>query len=192
MKGVPADRLREIFIKEESLILSLVSRQHLWISDSKKNGFLHASDVLIPSENGSQSSDTDAHGKPHREFRKIRDLLHPGKEVLVQVTKESIGTKGPSLTTYISLPGRFLVLTPDVPRHGVSRKIASDEERLRLKKNSCRINTPRKYWFYYTNRRRTADKKRDPQRLSLSLKALEEYRETDKRRQSPCYHLPGK
>ncbi|MEB2308717.1 MAG: Rne/Rng family ribonuclease [Candidatus Brocadiaceae bacterium] len=113
----------------------------------KKNGFLHASDVLIPSENGSQSSDTDAHGKPHREFRKIRDLLHPGKEVLVQVTKESIGTKGPSLTTYISLPGRFLVLTPDVPRHGVSRKIASDEERLRLKKILAGLTPPANIGF---------------------------------------------
>ncbi|KAB2836575.1 MAG: Rne/Rng family ribonuclease [Candidatus Brocadia sp.] len=108
----------------------------------KKNGFLHASDVLVPSENGSQSSDVDAHGKPHREFRKIRDILHPGKEVLVQVTKESIGTKGPSLTTYISLPGRFLVLMPDVPRHGVSRKIASEEERIRLKKILAGLNPP--------------------------------------------------
>ncbi|MBV6519038.1 MAG: ribonuclease E [Candidatus Brocadia sp.] len=113
----------------------------------KKNGFLHASDVFIPSENGSQSPDTDAHGKPHREFRKIRDILHPGKEVLVQVTKESIGTKGPSLTTYISLPGRFLVLTPDVPRHGVSRKIASDEERLRLKKILAGLNPPANIGF---------------------------------------------
>ncbi len=113
----------------------------------KKNGFLHASDVLIPSENGSQASDIDAHGKPHREFRKIRDLLHPGKEVLVQVTKVSIGTKGPSLTTFISLPGRFLVLTPDVPRHGVSRKIASDEERQRLKKILAGLNPPANVGF---------------------------------------------
>lgn len=113
----------------------------------KKNGFLHASDVLIPSENGSQASDVDAHGKPHREFRKIRDLLHPGKEVLVQVTKVSIGTKGPSLTTFISLPGRFLVLTPDVPRHGVSRKIASDEERQRLKKILAGLNPPANVGF---------------------------------------------
>ncbi|CAG0943934.1 Ribonuclease E [Candidatus Brocadiaceae bacterium] len=108
----------------------------------KKNGFLHASDILIPTENGSPSSDADSHAKPHRAFHRIRDVLHTGQEVLVQVTKESIGTKGPSLTTYISLPGRFLVLMPDVSRHGVSRKIASEEERQRLKKILEGLNPP--------------------------------------------------
>lgn len=113
----------------------------------KKNGFLHASDVLVPTEGGSQPPDPDTQGKPHREFRKIRNILHPGQEVLVQVTKESIGTKGPSLTSYISLPGRFLVLMPDVPRHGVSRKIASEEERNRLKKILEGLHPPQDVGF---------------------------------------------
>ncbi len=108
----------------------------------KKNGFLHASDVLIPSGEGTQGGESDTQHKPHRDSPKIRDILHRGQEVLVQVTKESIGTKGPSLTTHISLPGRFLVLMPDVHRHGVSRKITSEEERQRLKKILESINPP--------------------------------------------------
>ena len=113
----------------------------------KKNGFLHVSDVLISPENGSHAPESDSHNRPHREFRKIKDILRIGQEVLVQVTKESIGTKGPSLTTYISLPGRYLVLMPDVPRHGVSRKIASDEERQRLKKILEGLNPPKNTGF---------------------------------------------
>ena len=108
----------------------------------KKNGFLHVSDVFVPTESGNSVSDTDAHNNPRRDHHKIRDILHQGQEVLVQVTKESIGTKGPSLTTYLSLPGRYLVLMPDVPRHGVSKKIEDEEERQRLKKILEGLNPP--------------------------------------------------
>lgn len=64
----------------------------------------------------------------------IDQLLHRGQEIVVQVTKEGIGSKGPALTTYISLPGRSLVLMPSLPKCGVSRKIADEKERRRLKK----------------------------------------------------------
>ncbi len=64
----------------------------------------------------------------------IDQVLKKGQEVVVQVTKEGIGAKGPTLTTYVSLPGRCLVLMPSLPKCGVSRKIASDKERRRLKK----------------------------------------------------------
>jgi ribonuclease E len=64
----------------------------------------------------------------------IESMLKKGQEVIVQVTKEGIGAKGPTLTTYVSLPGRCLVLMPSLPKCGVSRKIASDQERRRLKK----------------------------------------------------------
>lgn len=64
----------------------------------------------------------------------IDKLLRKGQEVVVQITKEGIGTKGPTLTTYISLPGRSLVLMPSLPKCGVSRKIEDVKERRRLKK----------------------------------------------------------
>jgi ribonuclease G len=64
----------------------------------------------------------------------ISDLLKPGQEVLVQIAKEPIAKKGARITSHIALPGRFLVFMPTVSHVGVSRKIASDEERNRLKR----------------------------------------------------------
>jgi len=63
----------------------------------------------------------------------IGDLLRQGQEILVQVVKDPIGTKGARLTTHITLPGRFLVYMPSVVQLGVSRRITDDEERARLK-----------------------------------------------------------
>jgi Rne/Rng family ribonuclease len=65
---------------------------------------------------------------------KISDLLKEGQEILVQIAKEPIGKKGARITSHIALPGRFLVYMPTVNHTGVSRKIASDEERQRLKR----------------------------------------------------------
>ena len=72
----------------------------------------------------------------------ITDLLKEGQEVLVQIAKEPIGKKGARITSHIALPGRFLVYMPTVNHTGVSRKISSEEERLRLKRiiNSEREN----------------------------------------------------
>ncbi|HZQ18996.1 MAG TPA: Rne/Rng family ribonuclease [Terriglobales bacterium] len=64
----------------------------------------------------------------------ITDLLKEGQEILVQIAKEPIGKKGARITSHIALPGRFLVYMPTVNHTGVSRKIASEEERQRLKR----------------------------------------------------------
>jgi ribonuclease G len=64
----------------------------------------------------------------------ITDLLKEGQEILVQIAKEPIGKKGARITSHIALPGRFLVYMPTVNHTGVSRKIASEDERLRLKR----------------------------------------------------------
>ena len=63
----------------------------------------------------------------------IEDLLTEGQEILVQVAKSSIGTKGPRVTTHISLAGRYLVLMPTVDHIGISKRIDNEEERTRLK-----------------------------------------------------------
>jgi Rne/Rng family ribonuclease len=78
-------------------------------------------------------------GGPRRESMQrqhvvISDLLKEGQEVLVQIAKEPIGKKGARITSHIALPGRFLVYMPTVNHIGVSRKISSDEERMRLKR----------------------------------------------------------
>jgi Rne/Rng family ribonuclease len=77
--------------------------------------------------------------RPRREFQNqgtplISDLLKEGQEILVQIAKEPIGKKGARITSHIALPGRFLVYMPTVNHTGVSRKIASEEERQRLKR----------------------------------------------------------
>jgi Rne/Rng family ribonuclease len=70
----------------------------------------------------------------NRNLPLISDLLKEGQEVLIQIAKEPIGKKGARITSHIALPGRFLVYMPTVNHVGVSRKIASEDERLRLKR----------------------------------------------------------
>ena len=71
-------------------------------------------------------------GSPASEY-KITDLLQKGNEILVQIAKEPLGKKGARITSYIALPGRYLVYMPTVDHVGVSRKIASFDERKRLR-----------------------------------------------------------
>lgn len=95
----------------------------------EKNAFLYVDDVI---------TDVDAfEGDEVYETIKnpsIKDVLKVGQEILVQVVKEPMGTKGARVTTHITLPGRYLVLMPMVDYIGVSRRIESDQERNRLKK----------------------------------------------------------
>jgi len=72
--------------------------------------------------------------RPSQPVPQISELLKEGQEILVQIAKEPIGKKGARITSHIALPGRFLVYMPTVNHGGVSRKIASEEERLRLKR----------------------------------------------------------
>jgi len=74
----------------------------------------------------------EAEGSPN--FPLIGDLLKQGQEILVQISKEPLGTKGARITSHIALPGRYLVYMPTVDHIGVSRKIESEEERQRLKR----------------------------------------------------------
>lgn len=107
----------------------------------KQAAFLYVDDVM-PDPCGLEVLDPEdetegpprALGKNNRESRhRIEALLKEGQELMVQVIKAPVGTKGARITTQISLPGRFLVLMPTVPHVGVSRKILCDEERQRLK-----------------------------------------------------------
>ncbi len=76
---------------------------------------------------------TAARHSKRNERQSIDDMLREGQEILVQVAKEPIGKKGARVTSHIALPGRYLVYMPTVDHIGVSRKIASDAERSRLK-----------------------------------------------------------
>ena len=98
----------------------------------------------------------------------IQDILRRGDEVLVQVIKEGIGTKGPTLSTYISIPGRYLVLMPALGRVGVSRKIEDDEVRRRLRDIMLELNPPKGLGFIV----RTAGSDRTKKELSRDLAYL--------------------
>ena len=103
----------------------------------EKNGFLHVSDVVDKSsvlkEMLSDGDEPEVRKGRRLPPPKIKDILKTGEERMVQVVKESIGTKGPRLTTYISLPGRYLVLTPYDKGIGISRRILDREERKRIR-----------------------------------------------------------
>ncbi len=94
----------------------------------EKNAFLYVSDALSSRNNGEE--DDIPEGIKHVS---IKDLLHQGQSLLVQINKEPIGTKGARVTTHITLPGRYMVLMPDVEYVGVSRRIENDKERDRLR-----------------------------------------------------------
>ena len=77
--------------------------------------------------------------------RSIKDLVKRGQELLVQITKDPENNKGAMLTTFISLPGRYMVLMPGSENRGVSRKIEDEEERLRLKNIANNLKVPDGY-----------------------------------------------
>ncbi len=98
----------------------------------------------------------------------IQEIFKRGDEVLVQVIKEGIGTKGPTLSTYISIPGRYLVLMPALGRVGVSRKIEDDEQRRKLRQMLLELNPPKGLGFIV----RTAGQERTRRELSRDIAYL--------------------
>jgi Ribonuclease G/E len=87
-----------------------------------RNGVLYAGEVLYDEQDLEEESD-----------QRIENVLKPGQKVLVQVTKDPMGTKGPRLTMHLSLAGRYVVLAPNSTLFGISRKL-TDEERDRLRR----------------------------------------------------------
>jgi ribonuclease G len=103
----------------------------------EKNAFLHYWDI-VPNQFDSGVEIVEREGRrparPKITQKDIPRLYPPGSEIIVQVTKGPIGTKGPRVTTNLVLPGRYLVLLPNSDQSGISRKIENQEERKRLKK----------------------------------------------------------
>ena len=80
----------------------------------------------------------------------IEDRLQEGQDILVQVAKEPIGSKGARITTHITLPGRNLVFMPTMDRVGVSRRIEDEDERKRLREVMCEIKPPHRGFIVRT------------------------------------------
>src|SRR5512133_602892 len=105
-----------------------------------RDGFLYVSDVVDTIEEFQRlesGDDDEDEGSGEREVKgptpKIEDLIREGQEIIVQIAKEPLGTKGARLTSHVTMAGRFLVFMPTVDHIGVSRKIESREERSRLR-----------------------------------------------------------
>lgn len=101
-----------------------------------KNGFLHISDLHPRYFAGKAATEMEVIGRRRslEERRPIQACLHKGDDVVVQVTKEGIDTKGPTLSTYLAMPGKYLVMMPWMEKSGVSHKIEDEQERARLRK----------------------------------------------------------
>ena len=109
----------------------------------EKAAFLYAGDYVEDIERLDQDGEEDGRGRRSRgrsrQIANIGSLLDEGQEIVVQIAKEPIGTKGARITSHVSIAGRHLVLTPWAQRVGVSRKIDSDRERRRLREIVNRV-----------------------------------------------------
>ncbi len=105
----------------------------------ERNAFLHVGDIL-PDEPSDNSPASMKRSELRR--RRIKELIKSGQQLIVQVTKGTRGQKGARVTTRIALPGRYVVLMPEVQQVGVSRKIEDRSERDRLKRIGDRIVPP--------------------------------------------------
>ncbi len=124
----------DVFLGRVEAVLPGIQAAFVDIGQDKA-GFLHVSDVgQGEEEENGEGGRGRGRGRRPRKYPPITDLVQKGQELLVQVTKEAIGTKGPRLTAQISLPGRFLVYMPYSSHVGVSRKIDDRGERGRLRK----------------------------------------------------------
>jgi ribonuclease G len=95
--------------------------------------FLHMHRKESESDDEEEQSEEVPRAAPRSGLPPIQDLLKEGQEIVVQVAKDPIGTKGARLTTHIALPGRYLVYMPTVEHVGISRRIEKDKERRRLR-----------------------------------------------------------
>ncbi|MEK6700837.1 MAG: Rne/Rng family ribonuclease [Planctomycetota bacterium] len=147
------------------------------------NGFLHISDLhprYFPGEDDNATEQV-GHKTPRRERPLIQHALRKGDEVIVQVLKEGVGTKGPTLTSYLSIPGRFLVMMPQMDKVGVSRKVEDEETRRAMREILDQLELPEGFGFIL----RTAGMDRSKLELKRDLAYLQRlWKDMEKRRKT--------
>ncbi len=171
----------------------------------EKNAFLHYWDIL-PLVNGEGFSENNpdegievVHKNSHKDDRKkialqdIPEMFPIGSDIVVQVTKSQIGTKGPRTTTNISLPGRYLVLTPYSSQCGISRKIEDVKERERLKKILKRLALPLGMGVIFRTASSGSTLKQLVRDLQFLLETWKNIQSRVENTQNPClvYHEPN-
>ncbi|MDP7029923.1 MAG: Rne/Rng family ribonuclease [Phycisphaerales bacterium] len=112
-----------------------------------QRGFLHISDLHPRYFPGGEQSEKVGKKTAHRDRPLIQKALKRGDEILVQVLKEGIGTKGPTLTSYLSIPGRLMVMMPYMDRVGVTRRVEDEDERKAMRKVLDSLDLPDDFGF---------------------------------------------
>ena len=140
--------LGDIFLGRVDAVLPGIQAAFVDLGTDKA-GFLHVADLNYGDEDDDDEAEGNGNGggrggrgRRQRKLPPIQDHLQKGQTLLVQVTKEAIGTKGPRLTAEISLPGRFLVYMPYSSRVGISRKIEGREQRAKLRRMAQEVLPP--------------------------------------------------
>ncbi len=145
------------------------------------NAFLHVSDIhprYFPGDT-KDASERVGHKTPRRERPPIQKCLKRGQEVLVQVIKEGVGSKGPTVTSYLSVPGRFLVMMPNMDNIGVSRKVEDEDTRKKMRQILDTLDLPEGFGFILRTAgfdRTKAELKRDLSYLQRLWKDMERKR----------------
>ena len=124
-----------------------------------KNGFLHISDVHPRYFGNKKEEEHIGRRKSINQRPPIQKCLKKGTEILVQVTKEGINTKGPTLTTYISLPGKYAVMMPWMMKVGISQKIEVEEERKVMRETFEGLKLPEHCGYIVRTAAQTATKR---------------------------------
>ncbi|MBM43994.1 MAG: hypothetical protein CMJ36_03140 [Phycisphaerae bacterium] len=112
-----------------------------------QRGFLHISDLHPQYFPGGDKTEKVGRKTTRRDRPPIQNCLKRGQEILVQVLKEGIGTKGPTLTSYLSIPGRLMVMMPNMDRVGVSRKVEDDDQRKIMRDVLDKLDLPDDFGF---------------------------------------------
>ncbi|HIJ78652.1 MAG: Rne/Rng family ribonuclease [Desulfobulbaceae bacterium] len=145
-----------------------------------KNGFLSFSDIHPEYYNREVDPDTS--------WKKlnIQDVVSKGQEMLIEVVKEATGNKGASITTYLSLPGRYLVLMPGSDSAGISRKIESESERSKLRKMVDAITIPEGIGYIIRTASRDITKTAISQDICFLLNLWEEIKKKGQTAKAPA------
>ena len=148
-RAVEQPQFGQIIKARVSKVVPGIQSAFLELGESR-NGFLHATDLLLPGEVPEGLGEEPAPDAPPdpapRLFKRrragraaIQDRLKPGRDLLVQISREAVGSKGARVTCYLTLPGRLLVLFPQLGIRSVARRIEDETERQRLREITQRL-----------------------------------------------------
>lgn len=145
-----------------------------------QRGFLHISDLHPKYFPGGGKTEKVGRKTARRDRPLMQNCLQRGQEIIVQVLKEGIGTKGPTLTSYLSIPGRMMVMMPNMGRVGVTRKVEDDEERRSMRDVLDKLDLPENFGFILRTAgmgRTKLELKRDVAYLTRLWKVMEKREE---------------